>query len=60
VSITVDYSNSSSGQDTQTIGSPFWMAPEVIQLESPTTASDIWLVFKKKNSRFVQTKKKKI
>lgn len=23
-------------------GSPFWMAPEIIELKTPTTASDIW------------------
>lgn len=36
------YVVSSSSQSGNAIGTPFWMAPEIVQLKGPTTASDIW------------------
>ena len=32
----------SRAQSTSVVGTPYWMAPEVIQMKSFTTASDIW------------------
>lgn len=29
---------------TEVVGTPYWMAPEVIEMRVPTTASDIWSV----------------
>ncbi|KAK9722997.1 Protein kinase of the Mitotic Exit Network, variant 3 [Basidiobolus ranarum] len=31
-------------KDSSVVGSPYWMAPEVIELSGATTASDIWSV----------------
>ena len=31
--------------DSAVVGSPYWMAPEVIELVGATTASDIWYVY---------------
>lgn len=31
-------------QEVTVVGTPYWMAPEVIELSGPTTASDIWSV----------------
>ncbi|OMH80836.1 Cytokinesis protein sepH [Zancudomyces culisetae] len=33
---------SEDGEDAGVMGSPFWMAPEIIKLEGATEASDIW------------------
>ena len=30
--------------DSSVVGTPYWMAPEVIELAGASTASDIWLV----------------
>ncbi|BFZ61723.1 Protein kinase of the Mitotic Exit Network [Saitoella coloradoensis] len=35
---------SSAISDATVVGSPYWMAPEVIELSGATTASDIWSV----------------
>lgn len=32
----------SGDKEAQVVGTPYWMAPEVIQLSGATTASDIW------------------
>lgn len=30
------------GDDQDVVGSPFWMAPEVIEMHAPTSSCDIW------------------
>ncbi|RUS20588.1 hypothetical protein BC937DRAFT_94880 [Endogone sp. FLAS-F59071] len=36
--------NNSSSKGKDVVGSPYWMAPEIIELSGATTASDIWSV----------------
>ena len=31
-----------SDQDADVVGSPYWMAPEIIEMQTPTTGCDIW------------------
>jgi serine/threonine protein kinase len=31
-------------EDQDVVGSPYWIAPEIIEMSTPTTACDIWLV----------------
>ena len=42
----VSTSTLASGQDkeAQVVGTPYWMAPEIIQLSGASSASDIWSV----------------
>jgi serine/threonine protein kinase len=39
-----DFSQGEDGNFTLVAGSPFWMAPEVIEMNVPTPACDIWSV----------------
>lgn len=31
-------------QGQEVVGSPYWIAPEIIEMSTPTTACDIWFV----------------
>lgn len=40
-------------EEVAVVGTPYWMAPEIIEMSGPSTASDIWYVsIKKKNFFF--------
>jgi serine/threonine protein kinase len=42
VAMTISDDASSSNQVDTVVGSPYWMAPEIIEMQGPTAACDIW------------------
>ncbi|CAG8707334.1 1124_t:CDS:2, partial [Cetraspora pellucida] len=39
-----DFGVATTKSDSNVVGSPYWMAPEIIELSGATTSSDIWSV----------------
>ena len=44
--------NSENDHENDVVGTPYWMAPEVIEMSTPTAACDIWYALRSYNSLF--------
>lgn len=42
--VAIKLSSESNNDDIPILGSPFWMAPEIIEMNPPTSACDIWSI----------------